>query len=149
MEGVNGFLNVSTPQKKTTCHLKNSGKRRLFGGHISFPGCIPFRLGKVCVLTASRNLGQPYICLGSLNYRSHSHVVIFNPRNNHHKNRQIWIIRSPPEFLSKTTQLPDPPYTSTLSNWPYLWCHEHHWVVIHRSEPHSTVLLASSRSLDV
>lgn len=47
--------------QKPTCRLKNSGRRRLFGGHISFPGCIPFRLGKVCVLTASRNLGQPYI----------------------------------------------------------------------------------------
>ena len=89
------------PKKKTTCRLKNSGRRRLFGGHISFPGCIPFRLGKVCVRTASRNLGQPYICLGSLNYRSHSHVVIFNPRNNHHKNHQIWIIRSPPSSWVK------------------------------------------------
>lgn len=73
------FLMFLLPQKPT-CRLKNSGRRRLFGGHVSFPGCIPFRLGKVCVCTASRNLGQPYICLGSLNYRSHSHVVIFNPK---------------------------------------------------------------------
>ena len=38
----------------------------------------------------------------------------FQPgKNNYPKIHQI-----SPEFLSETTQLPDPPYTSTLPNWP-------------------------------
>ena len=148
------------PPRKPTCPLKNSSRKMILsfwntpflGDMLVFRGVFFSDLAKY-VYSKSQFLANPTL-FGELNYRSNSPCCDFQPptwkKKQLSKIHQIWIIRSPPSSWVKLHKYLTH-HTPQLSRiWPCLWCHKHHWVVIHRSEPHRTVLLATQLwSLDV